>query len=621
MLVKSKIVGQWNGSKYVFDTPREKILATGPKAYALGGSSSTSEYVPTGPWAPQIPYVQQLFQQANQLYGQGAPGYYPGSTVVSPTPQLQQTQQNAIAGGTNAANTAGAGSQIALGAAGAAGSNPVLQAGNNALPSFYQSLSTLGNVGQSATGIAQGLSPQISQLLSGVTGQNTQMPGTAAPQIGAGGLDLTSSLQQSLQGGALNPYLGQIADAATRESTRQFQTQIMPSINSGAAATGNVGSSRQGVAQGLAAQGLQQQQGDVLAQLYGNAFNQGAQERQGAQQLIYGAQGQNVQAQQSQQQINAAIQQALTGQSLSAAQIGAGLFGTGAAAAQGAGGLAGNLFSQGGAQSLDQLYRSLATIPGLTGAQTSGLSSANTGALQDYSLQQAQRDADVERYFYNAFAPYNALTQYQNFISGAYGSSQAPGGVPSFYGGAMQGNPGTVPGNTQTGGVPGSGGGGLLNNGQKYPGLPTEQSGSSLMNQGATNSLVGLFDPVGGTVGHISTALGMGGIQGLFGNNGGSHARNWNAFNAAYPGTTVDAQGNYVLPQQPFGGSVVNQQQLDNLAGTWYGATYAPDGNQTDWQTQYQQALQMLGIPGVPQQTQQPQQAWRISSPNRAYAF
>ena len=73
-----------------------------------------------------------------------------------------------------------------------------------------------------------------------------------------------------------------------------------------------------------------------------------------------------------------------------------------------------------------------------------------------------------------------------------------------------------------------------------------------------------------------------------------SKKRNWNAFNAAYPGTQVNQQGNYVLPAK-FGGVVINQGQLDDLSGTWYGATYHPDGDQAGWQKKFDAVLQSIG--------------------------
>lgn len=75
---------------------------------------------------------------------------------------------------------------------------------------------------------------------------------------------------------------------------------------------------------------------------------------------------------------------------------------------------------------------------------------------------------------------------------------------------------------------------------------------------------------------------------------GSSKKRNWSAFDSAYPGTTVNASGNYVLPAK-FGGVVINQGQLDDLAGTWYGATFHPDGDQAGWQQKFDAVLKQIG--------------------------
>ena len=74
---------------------------------------------------------------------------------------------------------------------------------------------------------------------------------------------------------------------------------------------------------------------------------------------------------------------------------------------------------------------------------------------------------------------------------------------------------------------------------------------------------------------------------GLFGGGGGSHKRNWQAFDQAFPGTTVTDSGDYKLAD----GTIVNQQQLDDLAGTWYGATFHPDGDQQGWQQKLNDVL------------------------------
>jgi hypothetical protein len=78
----------------------------------------------------------------------------------------------------------------------------------------------------------------------------------------------------------------------------------------------------------------------------------------------------------------------------------------------------------------------------------------------------------------------------------------------------------------------------------------------------------------------------------LFGG-GKSHKRNWSAFNDAFPGTTVNDEGNYVLPDS-FGNRVITQKQLDDLAGTWYGATFHPDGDQSGWEQKYNDVLTQI---------------------------
>lgn len=75
---------------------------------------------------------------------------------------------------------------------------------------------------------------------------------------------------------------------------------------------------------------------------------------------------------------------------------------------------------------------------------------------------------------------------------------------------------------------------------------------------------------------------------------GSPNKRNWSAFDSANPGTTVNASGNYVLPAK-FANAVINQGQLDELAGTWYGATFHPDGDQEGWHQKFDAALKKIG--------------------------
>jgi hypothetical protein len=45
-----------------------------------------------------------------------------------------------------------------------------------------------------------------------------------------------------------------------------------------------------------------------------------------------------------------------------------------------------------------------------------------------------------------------------------------------------------------------------------------------------------------------------------------------------------------VLP----GGKVISTEDFDRLSGTWFGANFAPDGNQADWQKQYEEAVNSI---------------------------
>ena len=76
-------------------------------------------------------------------------------------------------------------------------------------------------------------------------------------------------------------------------------------------------------------------------------------------------------------------------------------------------------------------------------------------------------------------------------------------------------------------------------------------------------------------------------LGGLFRSKHGDEKRNLSAFTQKYPLTDA-GNGMYALPD----GTKINGAQLKDLAGTWYGATYAPDGDQAGWQDKYNEVLQ-----------------------------
>lgn len=101
---------------------------------------------------------------------------------------------------------------------------------------------------------------------------------------------------------------------------------------------------------------------------------------------------------------------------------------------------------------------------------------------------------------------------------------------------------------------------------------------SALLNPATVSSKLGgagkILDPAFGVFGN------------LFGGGHGDEKRNLKAF-AAESGVMQLQNGMLMLPD----GSTFSPDQLQNVAGTWYGAVHAPDGNQQDWQSRYNSLL------------------------------
>lgn len=510
MLVTLRLSGNW---KQRFSGNRIYTLSKQKPIYAKG-SSTKQEVVPTGPWGPQVPFINQLFGEAQRLYNQGAPQYYSGQTVAD-TPQLVTNSTNAATQlvGQNLGQ-AQQGADLALQSAQNAGSNPLLQLGGQASGFLGQGLQQNANVGDKLTMFGNAAAPMgLGAILNSMRGpQQFQAPmvnlgpnpaqtgvvgaagaqglqqvlGQQPTQFGtvqneAGQLNLGGQLQQSLQGGAMNPYLDQVVQSALRSSNQNFNTNILPGIRTAANAAGQGGGlafGGEGIAAGLAAQGLQQQQGDIIGGIMSNAFNQGAQERQQALGLVSQAQQANQNAQLQTNQLNqqgqlqtmdqilrgsglgletalrgneTALQALLANQSaqlgtnelnqqalnqsgqlgLQGAQLGTQALAQGGqlsqAGAQGNINAVTDMLGQGQTNATDQLIRSLGLLPGLQASPLSQLGFLNQLGMQDFGLNQARIEGDMDRYFWNALAPFNMLAQYQNFIAGPYGSSVQTG--------------------------------------------------------------------------------------------------------------------------------------------------------------------------------------------------
>jgi len=117
-------------------------------------------------------------------------------------------------------------------------------------------LSPLERQGQAGTlAAAQGLSPFITGAQQ--AGQFLASPELLSPET--------------------NPFLAQTAQAASRPIMQALQEMELPGIGREAIGAGQFGSSRHGIAEGIAKRGALQQIGDVSADIFSRGYGQGLQ--------------------------------------------------------------------------------------------------------------------------------------------------------------------------------------------------------------------------------------------------------------------------------------------------------------------------------------------------------
>ena len=142
--------------------------------------------------------------------------------------------------------------------------------------------------------------------------------------------------------------------------------------------------------------------------------------------------------------------------------------------------------------------RADAGLPGRPSRGRPSARPANQTGLQQYGQNQAQTDADVERWFYNQYAPMNMLSQYQQWVTGPYGASADPYGGVSTAGNytPQYGGPTIGPGAQTYSGMPPSYGQ-APTSGMN----PTQQYVQALMN-GTAGQNMNIFGRVGTAAGY-----------------------------------------------------------------------------------------------------------------------
>jgi hypothetical protein len=113
----------------------------------------------------------------------------------------------------------------------------------------------------------QGLANQGAGQDMGMAGYNQGMDYLNQGMAGLGGQNMQGAF--STLGRLQNPGMDPMMDVYARQLGQNFNEQIMPGLRGDAMAAGGLGSSRAGIAQGLAGARMGQQMQDFGAQLYG----------------------------------------------------------------------------------------------------------------------------------------------------------------------------------------------------------------------------------------------------------------------------------------------------------------------------------------------------------------
>lgn len=109
------------------------------------------------------------------------------------------------------------------------------------------------------------LSDQLNALKSPAAQEGADAMATA----GRFGMQPVTS---SLEPPTTNPYLDSMVASAQRRNNENFAENVMPAIGTGAQAAGQFGSSRHGVAEGIAAKGLLNANADTATNMYGGNY-------------------------------------------------------------------------------------------------------------------------------------------------------------------------------------------------------------------------------------------------------------------------------------------------------------------------------------------------------------
>jgi len=306
------------------------MLGSIGKALGLGGEVGSTENTPWGPQGEQLKYA---FGQARNLYEQGPHEYYNFNTV--------------------------------------AGVNPAMRSYMSGMGDYTQTgLDTASMMRNQGANLSTGMDTSMGFYNDAIANYSNPYASVEYNKIMADSV-------------ANNPVLQSQIEQGQQDINRNLQENILPSIARSAVATGNVGSTRRGVAEGIAMRGAMEQGSDLATNLQANAYNQAINQ---ADRWAGGEQyGQN-------------YAMSAADRMMAGGQYGSGM-------TQDAYGLG------------SQAYMDL----------------LNAG-VYERGLEQEQIAADMDRFDFNQNADYDALARYMNIIGGSsWGGTQTqyqdPGNV------------------------------------------------------------------------------------------------------------------------------------------------------------------------------------------------
>jgi hypothetical protein len=115
-------------------------------------------------------------------------------------------------------------------------------------------------------------------------GRSNALGYSTGPQLNSLIGNAQGSLNQALQGG-MNPYLQDYLRMGSQAIGQNFREQLLPGIQQDAIAQGALGGSRQGIAEGLAADRASQSMEDFTTRLLSDAYGQGLRQQSAAWQV------------------------------------------------------------------------------------------------------------------------------------------------------------------------------------------------------------------------------------------------------------------------------------------------------------------------------------------------